>query len=339
MRKSLLLLLLVAMVGVTNAQQRPHYTQYILNNYILNPALAGIENYTDVKLSHRHQWVGLDDAPVTTYLTISAPINKKDDRETATSFHSDGQNPRGRQYWQDYEAAQPHSGVGLTILNDRTGPLNRFSLYGSYSYHLGLTQKTSLAAGFSAGFTNNSLNRNKLDFGVANPIDPAVANSGFINKLRPDLQAGLWLYSADYFLGASVMQILPQGLQFSNDTLQVKRGSYPHFFLQGGYRFFLNDDITCLPSAVFRIVDPLPMGVDLNAKFMYRDIFWVGAGYRINEGFAGMVGINVSNKFNLGYSYDYTTSNLNNYTKGTHEVVLGFLLNNKFGDWCPRNVW
>src|SRR5690242_5725627 len=58
-------------------QQQPHYTQYIINNYIINPAITGIENYTDIKLSHRNQWVGLQDAPVTTYLTIHKPIGKK----------------------------------------------------------------------------------------------------------------------------------------------------------------------------------------------------------------------------------------------------------------------
>jgi type IX secretion system PorP/SprF family membrane protein len=336
MRKAFFILLLSG-VGVVKAQQRPHYTQYILNNFIINPALAGIENYTDVKISHRHQWVGIQDAPVTTYLTVSAPINKKDDRETPTSFHMDGQNPRGRQYWQDYEAAQPHSGVGLSIINDRTGPLNRFSLYGTYAYHIGISTQTSLSAGFSAGFTSNSLNRNKLIFD--NPIDPSVGNSNYINRLRPDLSAGLWLYSADYFLGLSVQQILPQGLKFSNDTLKVDRKTYPHLFVQGGYRFQLSDDISCIPSAVLRFVDPLPVGVDINAKFMYQDFIWAGAAYRINDGISGMVGINVSNKLNIGYAYDYTTSSLQNYTKGTHEIVVGFLLGNKFGDWCPRNIW
>src|SRR5438105_14030797 len=100
------------------AQQKPEYTQYILNNYILNPALTGIENYTDIKISHRHQWVGLQDAPVTTYLTIHKPIGKKDDRTTATSFEKPGENPRGKSYWEEYEAAKPHHGIGLKIIND-----------------------------------------------------------------------------------------------------------------------------------------------------------------------------------------------------------------------------
>jgi len=81
-----------------HAQQQPHYTQYVMNGYILNPAITGIENYTDVKISHRHQWVGLQDAPVTTYLTIHKPIGKQDDRTTATSFDMQNENPRGRYY-------------------------------------------------------------------------------------------------------------------------------------------------------------------------------------------------------------------------------------------------
>ena len=66
------------------AQQRPHYTQYILNQYILNPALTGIENYTDIKLSHRIQWQGLSGAPVTTYFSVHAPLGKKDYKTNAT---------------------------------------------------------------------------------------------------------------------------------------------------------------------------------------------------------------------------------------------------------------
>ncbi|HMG67544.1 MAG TPA: type IX secretion system membrane protein PorP/SprF, partial [Chitinophagaceae bacterium] len=90
----------VLICTVAFAQQRPHYTQYILNNYILNPALSGIENYTDVKMSARDQWVGLNGAPQTFYLTIQGPIGKKDYRTTATSYDVPGENPRGKNYWQ-----------------------------------------------------------------------------------------------------------------------------------------------------------------------------------------------------------------------------------------------
>ncbi|MHA4807721.1 PorP/SprF family type IX secretion system membrane protein [Flavitalea flava] len=320
------------------AQQKPQYTQYILNNYILNPALTGIENYTDVKVSHRHQWVGLQDAPITTYLTIQGPLGKKDDRETATSFHKPGQNPRGKYYWEDYMAAKPHSGIGLTILNDRTGPLNRFSAYGTFAYHLGLTARTTLALGFAAGISDLGLDRSKLFFDV--PVDPAVYSSGEINKIKPDFNAGLWLYSADYFIGLSAQQIIPQKISFTEREVALQPGRLvPHLFAQAGYRFLLDEDYNFIPSVMVKYVDPLPVQFDFNAKLQYRDLLWIGTGIRTYDGFSAMVGLNISNTLNIGYSYDLTTSKLNTVSKGTHEIVIGFLIGNKYGDWCPKNVW
>jgi hypothetical protein len=41
----------------------------------------------------------------------------------------------------------------------------------------------------------------------------------------------------------------------------------------------------------------------------------------------------------VGYSYDYTTTRLNTVSYGTHEIILGFQLGNRYGDWCPRNTF
>jgi type IX secretion system PorP/SprF family membrane protein len=329
--------LIGSLLGV-QAQQKPHYTQYILNNYIINPALTGIENYTDIKLSHRHQWVGIQDAPVTTYFTIHKAIGKQDDRTSATSFKMPGENPRGKSYWQDYTSAAPHHGVGLQIINDRTGPLNRFSAYATYAYHIGISARTSIAAGFGAGMSNLSLSANKLDF-VYTTVDPAVYTSKEINSLKPDFNAGVWVYSADYFLGLAAQQIIPSKVDFSNNTLTKQEGKFvPHLFLTAGYRFLLNDDFNVIPSTMVKYVSKT-LNADFNVKLQYLDMAWVGASYRLQDGFAGMIGLNVSNTFNIGYSYDYTTSKLNTFTKGTHEIMVGFILGNKYGDWCPRNVW
>lgn len=331
------MLLTFLYTSLVNAQQRPHYTQYILNNYIINPAVAGIENYTDIKISHRHQWVGILDAPVTTYVTVHGSIGKEDSRTNPTTFSPEGENPRGRAYWESYTSAKPHHGWGFTMINDRTGALNRFSAYGTYAYHLGIGPRTSLSGGISVGVTNNALNTSKLLFD--NPIDPAVASSGYLNKLRPDVNAGLWLYSADFFAGISAQQIMNQGLEFSGNTLTTNAKSYPHLFFTAGYKLYAGEDFSIIPSAVIRYVDPLPLGVDLNVKAQYRDRIWLGAGYRVNDGLSAMVGVNISNVFNIGYAYDYTTSPLQNFTKGTHEIVMGFMLGNKWGDLCPRNLW
>ena len=331
---------MILLGNILFAQQRPYYTQYIMNNYLINPAVAGIENYWDIKLSHRLQWVGLQDAPVTTYVTIQGPIHKAAyNNETATTFHADGENPRGTNYWRNYTAPDPHGGIGFTMLNDKTGPLNRFAVYGTYAYHVGLSANTNLSAGISAGFTNMSLDASKLNFGTIT-VDPAVSGSGLINKIKPDVSAGLWLYASDYFIGLSAQQIIPQQIAFSDNTVHLENGKLvPHLFFSAGYRMQLSEDLSFLPSVLIRYISPLPLGFDVNAKVQYHDLLWAGASYRYQDGFAAMVGVNINHNINVGYSYDIQTSQLNTVSRGTHEILIGFLLGNKYGDWCPRNLW
>lgn len=321
------------------AQQKPHYTQYILNQYIVNPAITGIENYVDVKASHRHQWVGLQDAPVTTYFTIHGPIGKEDQRTTATSFETPGENPRGNSYWESYNAAEPHHGIGLQVIKDVTGPLSSFSAYGTYAYHLGISARTSISAGIGVGINRISLDASKLDFGDVT-VDPAVYSSGILNNTRLDMTAGLYLYSADYFIGFSAQQVVPQKIDFSNGAIKENGGrTVPHLFATAGYRFLPGENFNIIPSLMVKYVSPLPVQIEGNIKVQYRDLAWIGGSYRHKDGFAGMAGINISNTFNVGYAYDYTSSRLNNYSKGTHEFIVGFLIGNRYPDKCPKNVW
>ena len=338
MKKIIPFLLCVPLCVPVLAQQRPHYTQYILNQYIINPAITGIENYTDIKVSHRHQWTGIQDAPVTTYFTIHTPIGKSDFRTTPTSFKAEGENPRGTAYWENYTAASPHHGIGLQVINDRTGPINQFGAYVTYAWHLGISPRTSLSAGFGAGVNNIRLNAGKLDFDV--PVDPAVYSSGMINRVKPDFNAGLYLYSDKFFVGLSAQQIIPQRIRFTGEEVGTVKGKLlPHLFATAGYRFLLDEDFNFIPSVLVKYIGPLPVQADVNAKLQYRDLAWIGASYRVEDGFAGMAGLNFSNAVNVGYAYDYTTSGLNNFSKGTHEIIVGFMLGNSYSDWCPRNVW
>jgi type IX secretion system PorP/SprF family membrane protein len=338
--KRVVWLMMAVLIGVQlRAQQKPRYTQYILNQYIVNPALTGIENYTDIKVSHRHQWVGIQDAPVTTYLSVHGPIGKKDYRTTATSFEVPGENPRGQRYWETYTSAEPHHGVGLQVINDKTGPLSNFSAYATYAYHLGLSPRTSISAGFGVGINRFGIDASKLDFGDVT-VDPAVYSSGVLNKTKLDLTAGIYVYSADYFIGASAQQIIPQPIDFSDKYIRPQEGkTVPHFFATAGFRVPVGYDFNLVPSVMVKYMNPLPPQVEVNGKLQYRDLAWLGAGYRYKDGFSGMVGLNISNTFNVGYAYDYTTSKLNNYSKGTHELIVGFMLGNKYEDSCPRNVW
>lgn len=168
-----------------------------------------------------------------------------------------------------------------------------------------------------------------------------MANSTAINKIKPDLSAGIWLYSADYFIGISAQQIIPQKVKFADDAAYEGSRLVPHIFATAGYRFLLSEDINAIPSVMFKYVEgsPTKPQFDLNIKMQYRDLVWAGASYRLKDGYAAMAGMNVGNTFNIGYAYDFTTTDLNTVTRGTHELIIGFLIGNRFGDTCPRNVW
>jgi type IX secretion system PorP/SprF family membrane protein len=323
-----------------SAQQQPYYTQYILNNFILNPALAGIENYWDCKVSYRNQWVGLEGAPTTLYLTVHTPIGKtKYNRETPTKVPDlHAKNLGAKQFWMEYTAPPAHHGIGFTILNDKTGPLSRIAAYGSYAYHLPVGVKTSLSFGVSLGIQEVNVDASSVNFGQADPIDPAALESGYLNKLQPDMNAGLWLSNKSFFAGLSAQQIIPVPINSTNETtasdsVTLLHGKLiPHTFITAGYRIIASEDINILPSVMFRYVQPLPLGFDVNVKVQYQDLLWVGVSYRYKVGYAAMVGVNISSTFDLGYSYDYTTSQLNTVSRGTHEIVLGFLWRKKNND-------
>lgn len=337
----LLTLLISFLCLVSHSQQKPYYTQYILNNYILNPALSGIEDYFDIKASYRSQWAGIEGAPVTTYLSIQGPIGKHEINTPSSLL--EGENARGKSYWNNYTAPESHSGVGIIVLNDKTGYINRFSVYGTYAYHKKLNDNTALAAGFLGGFTDVSLDRSKIEWGSLDPNDPAIGYSnGSIKKFMPELGAGLWLYSQNYFAGASVLNIVPVRANYSS-TDTYKSYYQPQFIATAGYRFFISEDIDALPSLMFQFVNPFPVQVHANIKLQYQDLLWLGASYRSSDvlgGYAAMAGVNISRSLNLGYAYEIsTTSRLRTYTHNTNEIVVGFLLNNKNGDSCPRNIW
>lgn len=341
-KKCACLITVIIMTGVTNksfGQQRPHYTQYILNNYIINPALTGIENYTDIKLSYRNQWVGFPGAPKTIYATIHAPIGKQDYRTSPTSFEVPGENPRGRYYWEEYTAAEPHHGVGATIINYKTGYINRSYITVSYAYHLGLTPKLNLSAGFAAGISAINIDASKIE--LANPVDPAIGGTAQeLRKVKPELNAGLWLYSDRFFAGFAAQQIIPQKVTLVTNDF-YKSTLVPHFFATAGYRFLVNEEVNIIPSVMLRYIPSMPVFADVSVKAQYQDRFWIGGNYRLKEGFAAMTGFNISNTFNVSYSYDVNNSKylLQYMQRGTHEIVLGFMIGNKYGDLCPRRVW
>lgn len=308
------------------SQQKPQYTQYIFNQYLLNPALSGIENYIDFKAGYRKQWAGISDAPQTTFVSANWALGDQQLWSNAlTAFPEQTGSPMDRNYTQNYMSSPSHHGMGITAVLDKTGPLKRLDANLTYAYHLQLNSHLNLSAGVAAGLSSISLDINVLTFDT--PYDPALSKA-LVNQVKPDLSVGLWLYGARIFAGISAQQILPQKLSFSGDNQYNQGKEVPHFFATAGYKFFVDEEIAVIPSVMVKYIQSSPTSVDLNVKFTFRDKLWLGGSYRKNDSFSAMAGFNISKMVNLTYSYDFTTSDLNQVSNGSHEIVLGLLLNN-----------
>jgi type IX secretion system PorP/SprF family membrane protein len=316
------LILLVVLVTVLTlpvlAQQRPQYSQYMVNNFLLNPALTGIEDYADIRLSNRQQWVGLDGAPETLYISAHTPLNK---------------GASGNKYHR----ALAHHGAGVILHTDKTGPLRRTSFTGTYAYHLPLTTKLNVSAGASAGIIRNSVNSSELKFGNN---DDQLAKGGNLANNVIDLNLGLWLYSRNFSVGVAGAQLLEDAGSFSAEAeTKANFNLQRHYFATVSYRLEPTETLDIIPSVMVKLASPSPLSVDVNLRALYDERFWVGASYRHKDALVGMVGVYLSPLLDVSYSYDATLSSLNQVSAGTHEIVVGFKLLNNRRILCPQWVW
>jgi len=318
------------------AQQRPQYTQYIFNNYLLNPALSGIENYTDFKAGFRKQWTGIDDSPQTTFALVHWALGGEYLWKNPLSLPEKGEDPMSDNYMQNYTASPAHHGVGATLMLDKAGPLTRLDANLTYAYHLQLGGTLNLSVGVAAGLTRFGLN--VLDLTMENSFDPALKNT-LVSQYKPDLALGLWLYGARFFAGVSVQQLLPQKLSFTTDPAYNLGKTVPHGFATLGYKLSLDETISAIPSIMIKYVRPTSPSIDANLKVSFNDRFWLGGSYRKNDSFSALAGFNFSKLINLTYSYDFTTSELNKVSSGSHEIVLGIQLNNVYQAVSTMRMW
>ena len=283
-------ILFVLAIIETKAQQLPQYTQYMFNDFALNPAVAGKTNYWNCISNNRYQWVGITDAPRTYVLSIHGPLEGK------------------------------NMGVGMNICTDIVGPTRRVGFQAAYSYHLKINSTYKLNFGLSAGLLQYSIDGNKIIFKTGfDPVTPGTYKSDLI----PDLGAGAYLHSDKLYVSFSVPQMFPSEIKFKD---QVNTGSSriaPHFYLLTGYKFSVGQDFIFEPSMLVKYVSPAPIKVDIGARLSYRNQMWIGANYRTNDAITALVGCMYNNWLIFGYSYDYTTTALQQYTTGTHELMLG----------------
>ena len=322
MKRALTLLLLPLLLAAAPAlaQQQAQYSQYMNNNYILNPGATGVEDYIDVKFSYRTQWTGLQGAPKTYYGSISSSLGKW--RTTTKRTLRDRR--------------RPFHALGALVYNDVTGPTSRKGAYASYAYNMVLRPNLRAALGVSAGMQQFAVDGQQLQF-----FDPTTVAASDASRVF-DASVGLWVYSSDFYVGLSGAQLFANKLDFSYGPNSLNAGAgntlKRHYFATAGVRLPLSEDWSLVPSVLVKAVNPAPLSLDLNAKLKYQDLLWAGVSWRAFDSFVGMVGMSYE-QLTLGYSYDAGLSKLAGYHGGSHEVLLGLRLKKKTQVVCTNRFW
>ncbi|MEK8178839.1 type IX secretion system membrane protein PorP/SprF [Flavobacterium buctense] len=293
MKKLYFIAILALSVTELRAQQDPHYTQYMYNMSVMNPAYAGSKEAVSGGFLYRKQWVEIEDAPTTGTFFIHSPVGR-------------------------------NVGLGLSVISDKIGPVEENNFYADFSYTLNLGGEHRLAFGMKAGVTMH-----KIDFNTIYPTLPDlnddVFGSGNPNKTFLNVGSGVFYYTDKYYVAFSVPNMLKtkyldfDGRQYGTEEL--------HYFLTGGYVFDLNPNLKFKPFAMIKSSLNAPTSFDVSTNFMLYDKLELGATYRVEDSFGAMVNFAVTPSLRIGYAYDHIVSDLNTVTPSSHEVMILFDLN------------
>ncbi len=300
MKKLFILLLFLSQNLV--AQQEAHYTQFMYNKLLLNPAYAGAREVPSVTAIHRSQWVGFDGAPSSQLVSFSS------------KFFLD------------------RVGIGATVSHVKMGFERDF--YGSlaYSYDIIGHDGISVRAGLQG-----SIRKFGLDFGDPNELHLPVAPSsdetlmdGNISKLVGNFGAGVYgSYKDVVYAGFSVPSLVSNELNSVNSTADPKLLAKvrKHFYTMLGASLPVAEDIRIVPQVLVKYVNNAPLDADLNATLELKKQFGVGLSYRLGGEGRGestdlLAFVRLKNQFTLGASYDFTLTQVKDYSSGSFEVML-----------------
>ena len=289
-----------AAVFSAKAQQDPHYTQYMYNMNVVNPAYAGSKEGLSGGLLYRAQWVDIEGAPTTGTLSLHSPVGK-------------------------------NVGLGLSAITDKIGPVEENNVYGDFSYTLDLGGEHKLALGLKAGLTFQNVG---LFSDIGNGYVPSTSDVAFKENTSNtyfNIGTGLFYYTNKYYLAFSVPNMLKtKHLDVREEGSERQFGSeVQHYFLTGGYVFDLSANTKMKPSAMLKSAFNAPTSLDLSLNFLFFDKFEVGGTYRLDDSVGAMVNYAVTPSIRIGYAYDHVTSDLNVTTPASHEVMLLFDLNKR----------
>ena len=298
--RTFLSLVIVLLANQVLAQTEPHYTMFMYNKLLYNPAYAGSRDLTTINADYRDQWTGINGAPKTCNVTIDGTVGS---------------------YMMPFRKVA----LGLSLNSEQLGVEKNTDFVAYYAYRLQLGTSV-LSFGLDAGAKLYAANYSALNPYQQN--DPNLQHN-INNAFLPNFGSGVYWSSNKYYAGFSVPNILQNYYdknerKINNKASREIRG----YYLSGGYVFSMGEHFKLEPQVMGRYAGnsdyQLPMNCDFNLSAIFYERLLIGGSYRTDKSFEAIIHMQVTKNINIGYAYDYMMSALNGYTNGSHELVVGY---------------
>ncbi|WP_405206324.1 type IX secretion system membrane protein PorP/SprF [Aquimarina sp. LLG6339-5] len=286
MKSRLIFSIAIVFCSVLYAQQEPQYSQYMYNMSTVNPAyVTNQSGLISTGLLYRRQWTGIEGSPETANVFGNIPLSEKIE-------------------------------LSVNYVNDRIGEAistnnNFFNV--DFAYITRISDRFKLSYGLKVGINSFKLDASGSD--VAD--DPAFAANN--SELQLNIGAGLFLFSNNFYAGISSPNLLPNDVAV--DGIGVSQ-SKTHLYGVTGFVFDLVDEVKLKPSMVIKQVLDSPLTFDISLNSLIYNKFELGISYRYEDAFIALAGFNITRNLKVGYSYDFSTSELSGYNNGSHEIIL-----------------
>lgn len=269
-------------------QQNPQFSQYLVNQMLVNPGYTGSREALSFLGYYRTQWVNMEGAPKTANFSVHTPFG---DNKNA---------------------------IGANFMTDRIGVVRSNSFSASFAHRI-LAKKSVISMGLQA--TAENLTANFNDIATTQPNDPAFIGQN-VSSWGINFGVGVYWYSAKHFLGIGVPTLMNRDVKSENGLTQYQRVNR-HYWLTGGYIIRVDDHWEFKPSAMLKVVPNAPMSLDANATFIYNNMLFLGATVRNFDALAALLQIKLANRVWVGYAYDFAVNRLQNTNRGSHDIFLG----------------
>lgn len=315
-------------------QQMPQFSQYQRNQYMVNPGAAGMYDFVDITLGGRMQWAGFENAPMSSYLYASSVISRK----PRVRYNPALRTSVGPVRSPEVNTGKLKHALGGMLIADQYGAFRQLKGALTYALHIPLSNKMNMSFGANVGISNRAFLQDRAQ--TLNILNPSLgytdntydtyAQSANMNTM--DIGAGLYVYSQKLFLGIAAEQLTRDLVSFGG-TNMVYVDPRMHLNFSAGYKFSLGDNLSLMPSVLLKYMQPAPLSLEGTLQLEYKEWLWFAlsfrqgvGGFNNSDAFIAMAGLNISETFKLGYSYDYSISQFNQHSAGGHEIVLGLML-------------